>query len=434
MRVVCLSVLLALTLAANLAGGASPATPNPAVTNTANAVATASRQNRWKEDLEYFARELSAKHVQFDKIVSPEKFEREVRRIERAVPELTDSEIVLRLMRHTASLNVAHTRVSWPSGPLQFRQYPVAFCWFSDGLAITAATPEHREVVGARVLRMGGRSPKQVQKAVAAFIPHENSAGLLGEGPVFMRAAELLQYLKIAEADGQLRLQLEQTNGRRLALQVAPAAEDTLTKWISLWDAFATPRRFPAKSTADYYWFQLLPETRTLYVQYNNCANAPGNSFASFARNLFACADTQAVQRIVVDLRGIGGGDSTVAEPLLAGLKARPALSAIGNLYVLIGRNTCSSGMWAAVLLRQRFGARLVGEPTSGKPNSYGDFRIMYLSNSGLEIRYSTKWFQLLSSNAPASLEPDLRAPQSLKDCLAGRDPALEAALRHPLK
>ena len=64
----------------------------------------------------------------------------------------------------------------------------------------------------------------------------------------------------------------------------------------------------------------------------------------------------------------------------------------------------------------------------------YGDFRIMYLPNSGLEIHYSTKWFQLLSSNAPASLEPDLRARQSLQDCLARRDPALEAALRHALK
>jgi hypothetical protein len=433
MRAVCLSVALTLALATGLAGRASAATANAAVTNTANTIAAASRQKRWQEDLEYFARELPAKHIQFARIVSPEKFEREVREIERAVPELSDSEIVLRLMRQTASLNVAHTRVSWPTAPLAFREYPLAFYWFSDGLAIAAATPEHRQAVGARVLRIGRRTPKEVQKAVAAFIAHDNDASLLGESPVFMRAAELLQYLKIAEADGQLRLLLEQTNGRRLALQVTPAPAETQAIWVQLWDAWAIPRKLPAKSADDYYWYQLLPEMRTLYVQYNYCANAPGNSFASFARSLFASADTQAVERVVVDLRGNGGGSSPVTEPLLEGLKSRPALSAKGHLYVLIGRGTCSSGMMAALRLWDGFGAILVGEPTGGKPNAYGDFRIMSLPNSRIEIHYSTQWFHLVGRDRP-SLNPDVRAPQSLKDCLAGHDPALEAALRHTLR
>ena len=407
---------------------------NAAETNVPSTTVGAPHERRWKEDLDYLARELPARHLDFFKLMPQKQFDREVRALGSELPRLSDVEVVFRLMRLAARVGVGHTRVSWPAGSLTFRQYPLAFYWFSEGLAIAAATPEYREAVGARVLRIGSRTPQQVQAAVAAFIPHENGAGLLGEGPLFMRAAELLQYLKIAEADGQLRLQLEQTNGHRLALQVTPAADETHTKWVPLWDAFATPRRLPAKSADDYYWFQLLPETRTLYVQYNYCANAPGNSFASFARSLFACADTQAVQRVIVDLRGNGGGDSTVAEPLLEGLKSRPSLSAMGHLYVLIGRGTCSSGMWAAVRLRQRFGARLVGEPTGGKPNHYGDFRIMFLPNSRLEVHYSTKWFPLMSPYDPASLEPDVRAPQSLKDCLARRDPALEAALRHPLK
>lgn len=423
-----------LTLLATLTLMSPAVTPNAAVPNTVDTRATASRQNRWKEDLDYFGRELPARHIQFEKIIPANKFEREVREIQRATPRLSDAEIILRLMRLTASLNVAHTRVGWPTGPLAFHHYPLGFYWFSDGLAVAAATPEHQQAVGARVLRMGRFTAREVQRAVAAFISHDNDAGLRGEGPTFMRVAELLQYLHIAQADGQLRLQLEQTNGRRFALQVAPAPEETHTNWVRLWDAWSVPRRLPAKSTDEFYWDQFLPETRTLYVQYNFCANAPGNSFADFARRLFACADTEAVQRMVVDLRGNGGGDSTVAEPLLEGLKARPALSAIGHLYVLMGRGTCSSGMWAAVRLRQRFGARLVGELTGGKPNAYGDCRIVFLPNSGIEIRYSTKWFGLMSPYNPPGLEPDLRVSQSVKDCVAGRDPVLEVALRHQIK
>jgi C-terminal processing protease CtpA/Prc len=218
-------------------------------------------------------------------------------------------------MRQTASLNVAHTRVSWPTGPLAFRQYPLAFYW----------------------------------------------------------------------------------------------------------------------STA-FYWYEVLPDARALYIQYNCCANTPGNSFASFARNLFASADTQALERVVVDLRGNGGGDSSVMEPLLDGFKSRPALSAKGHLYVLIGRGTCSSGMMAALSLWHEFRATLLGEPTGGKPNAYGDVRTFSLPNSRLVIRYSTKRFQRMTTGDPPSLNPDVRAPQSLSDCLAGRDPALAAALHHTLR
>ncbi|MCL4181633.1 MAG: hypothetical protein KJ072_28335 [Verrucomicrobia bacterium] len=54
-----------------------------------------SRENRWREDLEYFARELPARHVQFAQIVSPKEFQHDVDRLSAAVPRLSDSGIVL---------------------------------------------------------------------------------------------------------------------------------------------------------------------------------------------------------------------------------------------------------------------------------------------------------------------------------------------------
>ncbi len=398
------------------------------------ATAGAPRERCWKEDLDYLARELPARHLDFFKLMPQRQFDREVHELESEVPRLSDVEIVFRLMRLAARLGVSHTRVGWPAGHLTVRRYPLAFYWFSDGLAVAAVTPEYREALGARVLRIGSRTPRQVQTAVAPFVSHDNDAGLRGESPIFMRSAELLQHLQIASTDGHLRLRLAKSDGQPFELQVTPCPDEMQTNWVKIWDDWAVPRRLSGNHADAFYWYELLPGTRSLYVQYNVCANMPGDSFESFARNLFAFADSRAVERIVVDLRGNGGGDSRVVNPLLEGLKSRPALSRIGHLYVLIGRGTCSSGMWAAVSLQQRFGARLVGEPTGGKPNAYGDIRIMYLPNSRIEIRYSTQWFQLMNPDAPASLDPDVRAPQSLKDCLAGRDRALEAALRHTLR
>ena len=60
-----------------------------------------------------------------------------------------------------------------------------------------------------------------------------------------------------------------------------------------------------------------MSDAKTLYVQYNRCANDPAKPFADFARELFAFADAHPVDRVVVDLRYNGGGNSRVIAPLI---------------------------------------------------------------------------------------------------------------------
>jgi hypothetical protein len=403
-----------------------------ATANAATPSSTNQRDSRWNEDLDYFARELPAGHVQFSQIVSSKKFQRDVDRLRAAVPRWTDTEIVLELMRQVAGFGVSHTRVSWPTGPLAFHEYPLGFYWFSDDLAVASARPEYREAVGTRVIRIGSRRPQQVQAVLAAYVPHENKANLLGESPVFLRKVELLQYLRIADTDGHLRLRLERPDGQRFELSVPPDPDPARTDWIAIWDARAVPRKTNQFAELP-YWYEYWPEARTLYLQHNECSNLPDHPFVSVVQSMFAVADVQPVQRLIVDLRGNGGGDSTAVQPLLEGLKTRPCLSARRHLYALIGRATCSSGMMAALDLEQQFGALLVGEPTGGKPNAYGDVRLLELPHSRLVVRYSTQWFERAGKNS-SSLMPNLRASPSLSDCLAGRDPVLEAALSFPLE
>jgi C-terminal processing protease CtpA/Prc len=181
------------------------------------------------------------------------------------------------------------------------------------------------------------------------------------------------------------------------------------------------------------YWYEYWPEARTLYLQYNECRDLPGTPFASVVQSMFAVADSAPVERLIVDLRGNGGGDSRVVMPLLEGLSVHPGLSDRRHLYGLVGRGTCSSGMMAALDLERRFGALLVGEPTGGKPNAYGDIGRFELPHSKLVVQYSTKRFTRGNGNKP-SLMPHLPASLSLDDCLAGRDPVLEGALSFPLE
>jgi hypothetical protein len=74
----------------------------------------AKRVEDWREDLHVYATELPAKHCDFRKLIPRERFIKEVAELASAVPDLSDQQMVLRLMRLTASLGVAHTRVFWP--------------------------------------------------------------------------------------------------------------------------------------------------------------------------------------------------------------------------------------------------------------------------------------------------------------------------------
>jgi len=132
--------------------------------------------------------------------------------------------------------------------------------------------------------------------------------------------------------------------------------------------------------------------------------------------------------RLVVDLRNNGGGDSGIFEPLLNGLKARPAFRQKGALFVVIGRQTFSSAVLNAVELKRDTAAVFVGEPTGGKPNHFGEVRTVKLPGTGLDLSYSTKYFKESSVDTP-SLDPDLRVDLTIADLRAKRDPVMAAIL-----
>lgn len=388
-------------------------------------------EERWKEDLNHFAAELPARHADFFQITSEEAFARDIAETRKALPGLSDSEVVLRLMRQVAGLRIGHTRVDWPSGPLAFHRYPIHFHWFPEGLVVIGASSEYREAVGCLVQKFGAHTPEAVESGVSAFIPFENEMGLKDESPTFMRVSELLQHLGIAGADGRLRLTLERTDGAQFDLEVMPASNGTQSELVTIWDTMRVPSGLARKHLDAHYWHEYLPEAKALFVQYNVCRDMPGQPFEDYVTGLFAFVDAHAVERVVVDLRRNGGGSSRLVKPLIAALKSRPALSDRGRCYALIGRRTVSSGMFAALDLRNECNAILVGEPTGAKPNAYGDMRTFELPNSRLVIKHSTKFFRLIENDDPPALRPDLAVPCSYEDFLAGRDPALEAALRH---
>jgi len=417
--------IASVALALFLFGASSPFLYKPP---TAQQIPPAVRETRWQEDLKVFAQRFSSGQKDFDKLYTKDQFNQELDAIRKDALQLSDGEITLRLMRLVANGHVAHTEVGLP---LEFHKLPLRFSWFSDGLGVISASQEFTQAIGARVVSFGSMTPQQVEAAAAPYISYENDTGLHQRSAQFMRFGEFLHHLKLDDADGRVNLTLAKPGGEPFTLTLTPALGKL--GLVTAFDALSIPTPLYRKNPGSFYWYEYLPESQTLYIQYNQCANDPKLSFADFTKRMFAAVDSQSVQRTILDIQSNGGGDSRIIHPLEGALKDRPKLSGRGHLYVLIGPATFSSGLYAAVDFRDDLHAILVGEPLGENLDTYGEVKSFKLPNSSLEIFYSTKYFRFTKDSATPALAPDVLVTRSLDDYLAGRDPVLDAAIHHSL-
>jgi hypothetical protein len=386
---------------------------------------TTDRASHWRDDLDVFSRTLKSRQIGFAQRNDVVAFDAEIDALKKQAATLSDAAITLRLMKLVAAAHDGHSHVNLPLFA-PFRRLPLIFQWYADGLAVMSAAAEYSSALGLRVTRIGTMSPEDVLAAAAPYISHENASALRAESPGYLTTLELLQAIGAADATGRVSIAFAGPGGAPLELSVGPGSP---VRW-ALVDALESrhvpvgvSRRHPDRR---YYWYQYLPDTRAMYVKYDKCENDPALRFSAFAEAVLAAADRQRVDRWVVDLRDNSGGSNRVVAPLVTGLTKRPAEQPV---FALIGGGTFSAGIDAAMDIKTRLHATLVGEPTGGRPNGWGNAKIVTLPHSGLRVQYSTSFFRIIRAADPPALDPDVPVAAALADVLAGRDPVLDAAL-----
>ncbi|WP_449438619.1 S41 family peptidase [Pedobacter steynii] len=101
-----------------------------------------------------------------------------------------------------------------------------------------------------------------------------------------------------------------------------------------------------------------------------------------------------------------------------------------GKFYVLIGRHTFSSAVMNAVRIKRNTNAILIGQPTSGNINGYGEVRGFELPKSKIIVAYSTKyWENWKGKKGP--LKPDTSVEYSIKNYVEGKDEALSQVYKN---
>jgi tetratricopeptide (TPR) repeat protein len=235
-----------------------------------------------------------------------------------------------------------------------------------------------------------------------------------------------------------------ENRGQRKVIELRPfgAAEmmagDTDFTWMPKPDWTDARGNSPAamplwlKDPQNLFWYEYLPESKTLYVQFNKVGNKENETIEAFTKRLFDFVDSKPVDRLVLDLRLNRGGNGTLNRPLLLGIVKSAKINQKGKLFTIIGRSTFSAAQFLVNDLEEYTNTLFVGEPSGSKGNIYGDSRRIYLPNSGITVRVSVYYWQDWNPwDTRFWTAPDLTTELTFEDYRLNNDPAMKTILNY---
>ena len=380
----------------------------------------------WAADVEYLATTLAERHPNLFRQVSEEEFGNATNGLANRINELNQTQATLELMKLVALIGDGHTSVAPDFS--KFSYFPINVMWFEDGVFVRAIDRKHKALIGAKLVAIGEVPMGQIEKRFGEILAHDNEWGVRKLIDKQLQTAQYLRYANALNDDGSATFHFETAKQKAsLTLKAISPSENRVQFANSYSVGMMKPSIFLDLLIKDErkmpFWNDWISDHKTVYFKYNECRNP--KAFKELVDGTAGFIAQNDIDKFVLDIRDNSGGSSLVFKPLLDFLLQEPHINREGKLFVIVGRNTFSSGIFAACDMKKT-NAIFVGEPTGGRPNHFGEVKTFKLPNSGLTVQHSTKTFQLMDQDKDA-FEPDLQISYRAEDVLAARDQALQA-------
>ncbi|MBD0280184.1 MAG: hypothetical protein ICV81_19810, partial [Flavisolibacter sp.] len=400
-------------------------------------VSKMSRTEGWQYDMAFLRQEVLRK-AYIRRELSLDDFNRKYNSIYQSIDKKTDVQIITDLMKLMVSVNDGHTGLFPPSRKEFQLTLPLQFYLFQEGLYIVAADVQYKHLLGYKVTGFDKKRVDEVAQALSPFISRDNPMGVQQNLPLVMRYTGALQALGLTSDPMKVELQLQDANGK--ATKALVIADTTLPRvdhksvpenWITLYQTLSDPVPLYLKNIKALYWFEKLPDSKTVYFQWNSVRNEKAESLNTFTDRLMKFISENDIDKLVIDLRWNNGGNTMLVPYFINAIIKNERINKRGHLFVIIGRRTFSAAQNLATFLERQTAAVFVGEPTGSSPNFVGEEDFIILPYSKLAMNVSDLYWQ---SSWPGDkriwIAPLIYVPPTFKAYKENKDEALEAILK----
>jgi tetratricopeptide (TPR) repeat protein len=392
----------------------------------------------WQHDLKFIQETVHKDYAHLFKKVTVEKFDSEVEKLYKEIPNLEDHEVFTGFARIISLFQYGHTDIGFGGGVVPYHKLPINLYQFNDGVYIEGVHKDYAKVLGAKVIRIEDTPIDEALRLIRPTVPAENDQYFKAFGINYLVIPELLHGQRIIKSLNQNVTFTLEKNGQTFEQTFTSTAPDLMKKqyslmrhegeWLSAREQGNTP--YYLKNLDKIYYYEYIPEKKTVYVRQSQVQDDPSADIPTFYAEVFDFIDKNDVEKLVIDVRLNGGGNNYKNKPVIAGIMASRKINKPGSLFVIIGRRTFSACQNLVNELDNYTNAIFVGEPTSENINFYGDNRMVRLPNSKYPIHLSFAWWQ----DKPQWENADWKAPHlavdmSFKEYSTNQDPVLATIL-----
>ena len=415
------SFIFVVAAAGLLGGGCAAAPAGPVSSAAATAVApsptAAASRDPWAGDLSLLDEQVRALHPDPFAINPESAWVAKLAELHKTLPGATPDQ---RIVQFASLVGLLDTH-SGLSGP--FHLYNLLPYRFADGWSVIQ-DDEDFSLVGTRLVSIGGHPIVDIEAAMRPLVPADNESGKLDGLQVPMITVEFLHGLGLIDDPAKPTFVFERPDGTQVTADPNSIAIDN---WQEQYHGGLQGNAPEAvKRRAEPAWGRLDTATKTFVFSYNDYTEG---DLTPVIASMDAALAKGIADRVILDMRYIRGGNGDLAGPLIDALAGDKRINRPGGLIVLTGRENVSAGTAVAGTLDRGTKATLIGEMTPARADNFRcDCSDIFLPDSRLTVTVPTQF--LRNGDPRPAVEPDIPFALTAADFFAGKDPALDLALR----
>jgi hypothetical protein len=377
---------------------------------------------QWRADIDTLQSELEARHIDLYHKVSEEEFTAQLTEIKRRLPALSQSQLMVELMRASKLIGDGHTQVNYWGGT--HSRYPLKLRMFGDDIRVVATDQTNKPLLGLRLHSIDGTPVDDLKATLKpVLLGVENVYSERHQLTTTLTVAEVLLGLGITSNAERANFTLTNDRDQLVSVQLESLPPESFDTVVTASIEPPLPPGFVFNTGTDGVALYLNKKTQTAYIDFDSYP--PFSAMQNFARDLPEIFVKHEIKNVIIDLRQNGGGDFFVGLVLAWGLVVIDSLDWKQGFYVLTSGQTFSAAMSNAAQYRQTLNATLVGEPSGANPVGYQDADTFLLPYSQWKVMYSKRLYRFQESISNG-VQPDKFLAQEWKAFSDGRDNQLE--------